>query len=158
MPLGIVIAIFAGVLIVFPLFWSGVLGLISLGGWRKLARQYREMRGPSGDRLPGARSIRLNLANYNGVISAYAGREGLYMSVMFLFRPFHPPVLIPWGDIQPQGSANIFFFSYQKLKVGREGTVSLSIPQRWFDQIAPYLRNAAGGSSAGEKWTNDPFS
>lgn len=156
MPVGAVIAIIGGVLIGFPLFWCGILGLISLGGWRRLARQYREMRGPSGDRLPGARSIRLNIANYNGVISAYSSREGLYLSVMFLFRPFHPPVLIPWTDMQLLGSVNILFFSYQRLRVGREGTVSLWIPQKWYAHILPYLRNA-GLVQGGEKPNHDPF-
>jgi hypothetical protein len=140
-PAGLVIAIVLGFSVGFPLIWSGTLGLISIAGWRYLARNYREMRPPLGDRLPGARTVRVNLANYNGVVTGRAGRDGLYLSVMFLFRPFHPPVLIPWGDMEYQGPANIFFISYHKLKVGKEGKVTLWVSKRWFDHMAGYFSN-----------------
>lgn len=152
----LVFAIFGGFLIGFPLLWTGALGLISLIGWRKLAMHYREMRQPEGERIGSSRSLRINMANYNGVIHARAGRDGLYLSVMFLFRPFHPPILIPWSDLQAMGPRNLLVFTYFQLRPAQAPSVNLWIPRVWYSRIEPYLVNKSG---AGDTSRNsfDPF-
>jgi hypothetical protein len=86
--------------LLFVCFWFAVLFLISLaGGWLELGRHYRYQ-----GRMTGARkhmqfgSLRWGVG-YNGCLSVGANYEGLYLAVWLLFRPWHPPLLIPWNDI-----------------------------------------------------------
>ena len=38
------------------------------------------------------------MTNYNNVLTIGANREGLYLSVLFIFRLGHPPLFIPWTE------------------------------------------------------------
>ena len=41
----------------------------------------------------------VHLARYNGVLTVGVNPAGLYLAVMPLFRPGHPPLFIPWPDV-----------------------------------------------------------
>lgn len=88
------------VILGFVALWFGVIKIISLLGWRRLATHYQV------DQLPAVRRQWLSLAyiraiQYQRVIRAGASEEGLSMSVIFPFRVGHPPLLIPWHAIGP---------------------------------------------------------
>ncbi|UOQ72009.1 hypothetical protein [Hymenobacter cellulosilyticus] len=98
--------------IVFPLgfvaFWLLMCWVVSLSGWRQLARYF-----PAGNypravfhqsfwlqsatlRRPDAV---LSGSRYGGVLRIQYGPEGLRLSVLPTFRFGHPPLLIPWSAI-----------------------------------------------------------
>ena len=81
------------------LIWSMALFLLSFtGGWRRLARTFSTDKSPEGDSF-GAASGRMRIVNYSFILNVTVSREGIFMSVMKLFRPFHSPLFIPWDSI-----------------------------------------------------------
>jgi hypothetical protein len=37
--------------------------------------------------------------NYRSCLTISADSQGIYLRTFFLFRPFHPPLFIPWTDL-----------------------------------------------------------
>jgi hypothetical protein len=88
----------------FPLYfvawWCFVVYVISLlSGWRQLAGNYRFEGAFTGKRWR-FRSISMRWgAGYGSCVHIGADTRGLYLSILFLFRPGHPSLFIPWSDI-----------------------------------------------------------
>jgi hypothetical protein len=91
---GIFLAIFFGIMIVTSY------GTAALSGWRALARAY-----PSEGPLVNARVWRgvsvgmRNATRYNRGVNIAANHQGIELRVFFLLRLGHPPLFIPWSDI-----------------------------------------------------------
>ena len=84
-------------------FWFLMLALVSYaGGWSALAREYREdaltvADGPSWHFQSG--SLR-KWCGYNGCLAVVSGETGLRLSVWAMFRPAHPPLFLPYDEMQ----------------------------------------------------------
>ncbi len=106
-----------GFIVVFPIFWCGVVGLISvIGGWRTLAAHYA-VPTFGGTVLSHATTGRLGLANYRNVLKVGWSEQGLHLGVMVFFRPFHPPLCIPWQDVTRRTQGKFLFFAWDMLEV-----------------------------------------
>ena len=102
--------------------------IAALGGWRGLARLYRE---PEGMRRRPARSFfmaSIDLrggsilplpTNYSNCVSVDLAPDGLHLRVM-LFRFSHPPLLIPWERIERYDAGRFLF--WRTLTVHPRGT------------------------------------
>ena len=87
-------------LIIFPLFWNAIVFLTSrLGGWGSMAEAYTYHEPLSAQCFSGQSAILRLSSSYRGVLKICADDEGLYFSVMFLFRPGNPPFFVPWAEI-----------------------------------------------------------
>ncbi|MBN2002908.1 MAG: hypothetical protein JXA21_06095 [Anaerolineae bacterium] len=98
------IVVLLAILVVFPVFfvgmWCGVIALLSvMGGWSRLATVYRAEEGYVGP-IWHFQTVRLGLTRYRGVLTVGANPEGLYLAVMPLFRIAHPPLWIPWNEVE----------------------------------------------------------
>ncbi|AXQ30476.1 hypothetical protein D0B54_18120 [Solimonas sp. K1W22B-7] len=125
----------------FALFWCGICMLISrVGGWRALGRFYRLQGRFDGERWY-LRSGSMGLANYNGCLTLGADAGGLCLAVLFLFRPGHPPLLIPWRDVTVEPYRMVFLFHRVKLGFRETPSVSLRISRGLADKLA----GASGG-------------
>ncbi|NIO04343.1 MAG: hypothetical protein GTN74_06920 [Proteobacteria bacterium] len=84
----------------FIVLWGVICHLISLmGGWRELAREY-QMEGPFSGELFRFQSAQMRgRTNYSACLTVGGNVEGLYLSVLFVFRPGHPPLFVPWSEI-----------------------------------------------------------
>ena len=115
-------------------FWSVIVGLISLfGGWQRLARQYRDLDNYQGRKLR-MRSGRLGASDYNGVLILGADFIGMYLAVSPLFRIGHPPLFIPWNDIQT-GEEQRLFTTYSTLSFAKVPRVKLMLPSRVMEEV-----------------------
>lgn len=85
--------------LLLPLLWVAVTFALSHGGWQQLAAYYRAPLLPSGASVSLLGQASLGWVSYKNVLRAGACREGLILKVFFLFRPFHPPLLIPWRAV-----------------------------------------------------------
>jgi hypothetical protein len=108
----------------FAALWFGIIKIISLLGWQRLATHYQV------DRLPLVRRHWLSLAyvrfiQYQSVIRAGASEEGLNLSVIFPFRVGHPPLLIPWHAIGPVYYKKKMFHSLYSITIRIDDTTSL---------------------------------
>lgn len=93
-----VIRAFPALLIVM---WVGMSMLAAhVSGWHLLAQEYRHS-GPVPDNMLKFRTITLRyFCGYNNIASFGVSPAGLRLAVFVLFRVGHPPLLIPWSDIE----------------------------------------------------------
>lgn len=114
--------------VAFGLIWTAVSLLISLfSGWGQLAKYYRTENIPTGKSL-GNYWLLMGPANYRGVTTIQPSSEGLYLSILLLFRLGHPPLLIPWRDIRVSGSVRNGQVNWITLEVGSPAITTLRLP------------------------------
>jgi hypothetical protein len=125
--------------------WFFVLSLIArLGGWSELADRYAFEANFDGPRR-GLQSlslerIKLMPMSYNNVVTVGADVRGLYLAMFVLFRPFHPPVLIPWADIAAE-ERKALLLTRIDLRARGEPDVKITIAQGLAEWLA---QNSAG--------------
>lgn len=108
----------------FILMWISISAAISyIGGWHYLQKKYRTYEKISGVKVKG-RSLSLGFgylppASYRNCVKIYITENGLYMKSMFLFRLFHPPLLIPWDAIMTVKFKKILLFKTLKIRIGK---------------------------------------
>jgi hypothetical protein len=132
--------------IFFPVFflslWCGVCCLLSLtGGWYSLGSKYGSRRTIAGHHFHFASmSMGRSLlpVNYNGCLFITVGEEGIALSILFFFKPLHPPLLIPWSAIETCTRRKFWFFeravitiSNPKQQMAFDGKASRAILICW---------------------------
>ncbi|MDZ4680382.1 MAG: hypothetical protein SGI94_08060 [Saprospiraceae bacterium] len=109
------IFIILGFLIIFPLFWCGVVYLISFFGWQQLAASFATHQPMPSDLQTGSGMI--NLSRYNYTLRFKADDRGLWLRTMRLFSPGHKPLFIPWSAVEHDEGGEAFWGYQTKLKV-----------------------------------------
>ena len=126
-PEWLLIALPFGFLVIFPLFWCAICLLLSrVGGWSRLARHYGTDEKPSGLKST-MQSAKINLVSYNNCLTVHVSEAGIYLSIMFLFRLGHQPVMIPWRDIHNVRKDKVWWFEATSLDVGEPKIASLKL-------------------------------
>ena len=92
-------------LLVFPLFWIAVTGVIASQGWRSVAAVY-----PATSDAPlSARRVRfgslrvggrLMAPAYSSCIDGWFAQTGFWLRPFLPFRPFHPMIFVPWTQVE----------------------------------------------------------
>ena len=132
----IVLAALAGA----PAFFSLILFLLSqIGGWGRLAQRYRTDRPYQGTIWKYQFGF-LGSVRYNGALTVGSGMEGLYLAVFFPFRPFHPPLLIPWSEVSVGQRKQALWMQLVELRLGFEPLASLWVA----DALAQKIASAPG--------------
>lgn len=108
---------------VFPLFfagmWLGITGVLAtIGGWSDLAQLYREPEGAV--RAPvqsfGRTSIDLRRGwfplptNYSNCAIVEISNAGVHLRTWKPFRFRHPPLLLPWKEIERVEPGRLIFW------------------------------------------------
>lgn len=92
--------------VLFIAWWFICLKLLSKSsGWESLAHKYAFKGKFSGKKL--------RCQSYRRGIHVGANEYGLYLAVLFVFRPFHKPLLIPWQDTYLQKTKKGFVEGYK---------------------------------------------
>jgi hypothetical protein len=132
--LWLTIAIIVGFPFVFGLFWCGIVSMLSFGGgWHRVAKRFPRQRQPQGKRY-GSGSGAFGGVNYNGCLIVHASAEGLDIHVWPMFRIAHPPIFLPWTEInnpKPIG----FFLSYIRFKAGSPSAGTITLQAKVFEQM-----------------------
>lgn len=132
---------------VFPFFfvgmWCFVLRLLSfMSGWTKLAGQFH-----FSDKFEGKyyrfQSGRMNQVNFSSSIEMGVNETGLYLVPMILFRLFHKPLLIPWGELQAEPFKRFLFKGYRLTFRSFPG-ITLEVYRGTFDKMIEYLKAQTG--------------
>jgi hypothetical protein len=74
-----------------------------------------------------------------------ASQRGLYFSVLFPFRPGHPPIFAPWEDVSLTEGRR-FFSSYIELRFRRVVGAKVRLSKRLWDKLQ---------AKAGSRWPAD---
>ena len=95
-----IVTIVIGFVAAFVLLWCAVLWLVAWAcGWRRLAGRFASS-VPFQGAITSFATASIRFANYSGVLNLGVSDWGLYLVPMKLFRPFHPPLLIPWTEVE----------------------------------------------------------
>jgi hypothetical protein len=139
MPPELIVAL---VVLALPLWWWFVLWATSwFTGWRALARHYRRdapFAGPSWR----FQSARVGWSDYNACLRIGVSAEGLFLAALLPFRPGHPPLLLPWSDLDASSERG-FFGSRLLLRARQAPRVAIRLSERLAGRLA---------DAVGEHW------
>jgi hypothetical protein len=127
----------------FVCFWLVLLSTIAwLGGWSALARHYKAVNAPSGQRF-SMQSGALGWIDYNGCLTLRVCPEGLYLAIWPLFRFAHPPLLIPWSALHVLKVQDKWWSRHVDMAVDTPAIARLRLPLKVVE-AAQKLSPAAG--------------
>ena len=129
LPLAVV-AIIAAV----PAFWCGVVWLIGQFGWRRLAEAYATD-APLTGRAFRMTSAGIGGASYSNALTISIEPDGLRIAPLFLFRPGHPPLLIPWDQIQDVRPRKMLGHTSYVLDTAAPKPVTIRLPTHVIEAI-----------------------
>ena len=102
-------------------------------GWFTLGRRFKRQSDPYGETKtagPFFYTVYMRFwARYSSSIRFIAASDALYMSSLFPLRLGHPPLRIPWDEIQ-FGRTKFFFRTYIVLTLGNQEKIPLRISLR----------------------------
>ena len=102
MPTWLIVALgIAGFVVCFVALWCAVTAALSLGGWHRLARHYRDDAPavPDGETFRGVHA-QVGRTSYRGALRVTLADDALHLSVVRVFRLGHPPLRIPWAAVE----------------------------------------------------------
>jgi hypothetical protein len=103
-----------------------------IGGWYQLGKSYRARDRPSGKRF-SMRSGWVGIVGGRWIFTIYNSQDGLYLSRSWLFRPFHPPLFIPWSEIHDARPGRFLMSGMIVFDVGSPWVATLSLPRDVFE-------------------------
>jgi hypothetical protein len=114
--------------------WCIVCFVVSLfSGWFALSGRFRQQSEPYGDTRsagPFFYAIYMRFwGHYSSVIRMTAAEDALYLSVLLPFRPGHPPLRIPWSEIQFSRTRRLWR-QYVVLALGNQERIPFRISER----------------------------
>ena len=136
-------------ILLFIGFWLALNFLISfLTGWLALARIYRATQPFEGERWYFQSAKFRFTSGYKQVLTIGANTEGLFLSVLFLFRVGHPPLFMPWQDISTRPTKFLWFQMYQ-FEFRQAPSVSLRLKENLGENIQAAAGQSWPGNGAG---------
>jgi len=130
--------------LLFPLaflgMWSAVIFIVSHAGWRTFAEHY-PARAASGTTYL-ARHARFGsvLGTYHNAVRVSFRSDGIYFSMLFPFRPFHQPFLVPWTSVRSAERSHILFMPRLRVAIDDPcGTIRLWLPAAAEQDVRRYL-------------------
>jgi hypothetical protein len=108
-----------------PLCLAVLLVLSFVGGWLQLSLKYKAIDTFDGQRW-WFQTGSLRSVNYSSCLIVGASPQGLRLATLFLFRPFHPPLLIPWQDIA-MDNCTVLFGKRTRLRFSQCPSVTLRL-------------------------------
>jgi hypothetical protein len=114
-----------------------------VSGWFALSRRFRKQSEPYGETRsagPWFSTVYTRFwIHYSGVIRFTAGEDALYLSVLFPFRIGHPPLQIPWNEIQLKHT-RYFFRNYIELCMGCAEKIPFRVSPRMAQKLGLLVR------------------
>ena len=133
----------------FFFYWPlAVIGILSaIGGWPRLARQFRAPENFQSGQLFRWQSAQVGIVSSNNILKVRVAEEGLHLSLPWLFSFMHPPLLIPWTEIKAARQRKLFFRSALLLTVGEPKIVTIGFPESRLTQaILPHVQAVTVGA------------
>ncbi|MBZ5646243.1 MAG: hypothetical protein LAN37_03350 [Acidobacteriia bacterium] len=103
---------------VIPLFvvawgWLVISLVARLSGWSLLAERYGANAPFEGEKWY-FQSVQMRyLSHYNNCLTFGGNAQGLYVAMFFLLRAGHPPLLIPWEELEIEPKKRFFVTGYE---------------------------------------------
>jgi hypothetical protein len=118
--------------------WILVTFILSKIAWSRLVEKFRTDAPFDGNRI-GIISAGINSVNYGNSLILKCSQRGMYLKTVFLFRLFHPPVLIPWKEIKEVRNRKILFIRTTELVVGNPFVALITLKASVYEKIERYI-------------------
>jgi hypothetical protein len=134
--------------LIFPFFfvgmWLVVSASISRDGWRSFAERYPASNRPAGQSYVSPRTRFAGFyARYGNVVRVIFTDDGVYFSVLFLFRAFHSPFLVPWRSVARVERERGFFGDRYRLDIeDAAGEIHVILPLSIEHDLSRFKRAA----------------
>ncbi len=134
---------------VIPIFvvawgWFLIQSIARISGWSRLAEQYRANQPFQGEKWR-FQSVQMRyLSHYNNCVTFGTDFQGLYIAMMFIVRPGHPPLLIPWEELEIRPKQR-FFTNGHELSFPRVPGVTMWVLPRLGEKIVRAARERGPG-------------
>jgi hypothetical protein len=128
-----------GFTIFFAALWCSIsFGISVMGGWFSLSRRFKKQSDPYGDTKsagPLFYGVKMRFrVNYGNVIRIIAADDALYLSMLFVFRIGHPPLRIPWNEIQFRRT-KFLWMRFVILTLGEAEHIPMRISERMANKL-----------------------
>ncbi len=110
-------------------------------GWWGLSLTYKTEKPMPANRRTGSASFRY-VFGYNNVLRLGSDSAGIFIASWV--RLFHPPLFIPWRDIEVGEPKRILFQRYRVLKLGSANRVPFSSDAKTTDRLLAGRDNPNG--------------
>ncbi len=117
-------------LLFFAGMWVFVGFTISRAGWSSFAARYPASTRPTGKTYVSPNTRFGNyVARYSNVVRVTFTDAGVYFQVLFLFRAFHPPFLVPWTSVKRIEKKKVLFWTRYQMDIDDEpGQIHVILP------------------------------
>jgi hypothetical protein len=132
----------SSILLLLAFYFVLILLVISrISGWARLSERFGATEPFLGEIWNWQSARFRGWCNYNNSLKVGANLDGLYIAPMFTLRLFHPPLLIPWREIEVE-TGKLFFGYYDtvRFRLGTEERVTMRI----YGKLVNRVREAAG--------------
>jgi hypothetical protein len=120
----------------FAAVWCYVLFVLGkLGGWKEFARLYPDSHSDRTLKFTPL-SARVGAVGYRNSMLMNLAHDGIHMKPSLFFRLFHPPIFLPWSEIQFETEKR-FWVESLVLKLSRTQTL-IRIPAKTGREILAY--------------------
>lgn len=123
---------------IFPFFFVGIFVLamyvLSKRGWSDLVSRYPFYGVFQGVRI-GITSAGINGLSYNNCLVLRFNEQGFYLKTILVFRLFHKPIFIPWGEIKDIRDKDILFIQLKELVIGNPAIAIIQLRNKDFEKI-----------------------
>jgi hypothetical protein len=110
-------------------FWSRV------GGFPKLVTHYGQRSTFVGQKWHW-QSATIGWVNYGSCLTVGANATGIYIAPSAIFRLGHPPIVIPWSELQVDRLQWFWLMRAYPMRPQARPDVVIRIPQRLFQRLA----------------------
>ena len=119
--------------LLFVAWWFIILKCLSVyTGWSRLAEEF-VVKGKFSGKVFRCQSVGSRGATHVGVNDA-----GLYLALLFPFRPFHKPLFIPWERIKFVRGRQLLFSGYH-ITVDSYPGIKFFFSERTYRRLAAYI-------------------
>lgn len=133
----------------FMILWICICQLIStVGGWRKLSRDYSAAAPFDGKKFWFKSAGMRYWTNYNNCLIVGADRYGLYLAVLPIFRVAHPPLFFPWTDISNEAGSRRLFGDFVKFNFIKQPDVPVIFSEKLAARIFKMRQDSHQGLNA----------
>ncbi len=117
--------------------WFLMIALLSYaGGWAVLAREYREnaLDVADGPKWNFQSASLRKWCGYNGCVAVVAGETGLRLSLWAIFRPAHPPLFLPYVEMEFEDLKSLGM-TYTRVRMQKTPSVTIDLSPKLLERF-----------------------
>jgi hypothetical protein len=123
--------------------WCAVSYTIARLGWRRFSARYPSIARPDGTAYTVAvisfGSLRSTM--YRNTARIIITRRGIYFYMLFLFRMFNPPFLVPWSSVTAVSQPSGLIKSYYEIVINDQaGSIYLLVHKKAEKDLFAYYK------------------